>query len=1784
MKNQIINLIDSIEGFGNLIVTSPDGTIKQKYPFKNTITEHFKRALMSSIIYGDKEEIVASNGDILTHTRKWIILQANTNYPDGFVGGDGESRSGVIHGGDTGDNSADVGSGEFHNYAVDAAGNRPPGWVYGVGVNEQNNHGSYGWHAGNQFFTEASIPFPYYNSNKMIAHQFKVKVGTSGSPSNIINVKKGTANQFNWANNSSPGFGPIGETRTAVIGWIDSSQTTLSYGTSPSEVANDSDAEIFDFGQNVFVGMISQPGAPPGVTEPLFKPARENLRIAEGASNTGEMNIDSPYQKSKSWIELDHDDLKGTKSTVRQSLGAGRWKIASYYTSDPVLQVKYKLGGATVGANGQLEHVKNTTDNTLYTMEQEAGETPQAINRGDVIPADNSVKRKIWVDATSEFVEYSVPGTMDIAFYMSDNFKGDDAEDVIPYDYELDEPNGDFYWSFTSNVDMDVDHETWGSRKLDVATKGKILAIEVQNFPQRYKKDKRTVASMDDTLVEAETLAFHIPTTDIELDRNDNITVEYNFQFTKPTSVHDVEWNLQYIDHLARALNPVGTDERTGLPMQNTNSASRIQLSASTVFEQGVFESQNTSKPDFAGSQTFTNNFENGAANEVTRVSETVVPDSIRKKGLLWGGSLPTNSEGETMNTYLEYDSTPNGLGQPIHRRTTGEGENVEYSATGKWNKKFMRIWTSSEANKYANITVDDTALKSAIDFQDRPNNIDFDGDKFIDKRSYYHQVLNTPDLTNLTALSNNEKNDFFIQPNKFDYFKNLVTEMYDWQHRINFNNRKCQLFLTPHGTLARNMRAHIENTEWLKQTDYRTHYETGIKMTNEDSNDFLYNLETLWQNNARMFYDDLMNLTVDSGDAVYQKFLAVRKLAVDLLYLFDTIIDHEETHLIQEQVYNSGVMDSIVTLKTTTDARFDKPPIFFRVSYGHDGHALPQDMMDDDIQGRWKLRSDYNEILNEKFGEFLVTRQVTPTAAASAGALWDGAKWDDGLSERKLIEEWDEILDGANTPLPSTGYIEDTVAVGSSNMSPVLGLTPSPEDRAENRPGEIDFSDLYTVKSVDEIAPLKDKRHYLHGYPGITSYALPVSADTGQLAAFDKFLVQKTSTYRGGIGDQQHENIFLIWDGNLRIPVTLNENHKYWDGNAYVKIIGAVNPDGGAPIADAAGVPASAMYQYQHVSFYLDPNAHITDQSITTTYKTRPDARGEYGSGPPEADDNGVQRSTWISGDHYYIDWSNGGSNAVTLGDRYGHWFEGMSFNIKLHDFGVNPVLTCAHDHYKSLWDGTSGADAPQDGNYRGEVTNKFPLLPYDGTDQPWGDGNIEDQLQKYTQILCWDHNDLVTNAFVDPTQTDATSGTTLSQKWIFDPTKFGLTVESVSTGWWHDIVGFTDITYINARDMVDSHDIAAIGVDNEGNVNWNRAPFLLHDNDETIYNGNNDGSVKLKKATSFGIYDEGWFKAHQDPANRTLNNTTELDDWITLKGGTALKVYSDNGATDHGQIDDGAASPTVITTPGFSKTFPNLFVPKIINHYTGDFYIAKSLKHGNGANNEPSETDISNWAEGIAGDNDTGDPPLPTCAAVVAVLKSYIKKKGVEARSWSKRTLFNYIKSIAPYGMMDMYEFFDATPDEMRLELPHPSSDMFYGIIENPGGADGMTNIGSYVYLTEDYMWPTNLAVYTTASADAFNVAGDYTSGDENFVTAGESSPAAGQTIWNTTYLDAAGLGPAGAKWVVGERFVISLGTGGAADGSDAVQSETPTWTRGDKLEMTWTINPPITEQVSA
>ena len=67
MKKKITEFINSIEGFGNLVVTKPDGTI-QKHGFKNTITKHFRENLINAILYGDQETLFDSQGNELTDT------------------------------------------------------------------------------------------------------------------------------------------------------------------------------------------------------------------------------------------------------------------------------------------------------------------------------------------------------------------------------------------------------------------------------------------------------------------------------------------------------------------------------------------------------------------------------------------------------------------------------------------------------------------------------------------------------------------------------------------------------------------------------------------------------------------------------------------------------------------------------------------------------------------------------------------------------------------------------------------------------------------------------------------------------------------------------------------------------------------------------------------------------------------------------------------------------------------------------------------------------------------------------------------------------------------------------------------------------------------------------------------------------------------------------------------------------------------------------------------------------------------------------------------------------------------------------------------------------------------------------------------------------------------------------------------------------------------------------------------------------------------------------------
>ena len=51
----------------------------------------------------------------------------------------------------------------------------------------------------------------------------------------------------------------------------------------------------------------------------------------------------------------------------------------------------------------------------------------------------------------------------------------------------------------------------------------------------------------------------------------------------------------------------------------------------------------------------------------------------------------------------------------------------------------------------------------------------------------------------------------------------------------------------------------------------------------------------------------------------------------------------------------------------------------------------------------------------------------------------------------------------------------------------------------------------------------------------------------------------------------------------------------------------------------------------------------------------------------------------------------------------------------------------------------------------------------------------------------------------------------------------------------------------------------------------------------------------------------------------------------------------------------------------------------------------------------------------------------------------------------------LLALIRYYAPFGMMDLYFWHDETPDRFTLSFPDPKQDMFYGLIENPGGGDG-------------------------------------------------------------------------------------------------------------------------------
>ena len=906
MKKEIIKFVDSIEGFGNLVVTKPDGTT-QKHGFKNTITEHFRNNLINAILYGDEEKVFDENG------------------------------------------------------------------------NETPN----------------ANPSGYYWSNKLIGYQFKVTVGVGGTPNNYPSQAK--KNLVRDGFNKTIDFseineGQIGESRYNVIGTVDTNQAQLVDGFTPQELRLGKDInpdtgewttfnqqKAFDFSQNVFTGYTEVTQAIPGTSDPVeysiipglkqpkFRPARENVKLYYDGTETKTTttNIDKWTNMAKSWFDWDVVDpinYNGVQATLRQSMGAATWKVHAHKTNNEELVEKYGLGegydanGVAWGDPDSHGDGKTTsgTGGTIFSM------------------PDNS-----------KFVQYRendqlLRATITDDFYWNQNFDGEDSQEFFPVAFELYQPDERWYWSFSSKVENTArydlvqasDNKKWMARDVETQKTGQIIAIEVMNFPSKVN----IVGTQNELAVDPETIAYHCPTMDspIKIDRNDNLTVEYNFKFTTPQS-GTVTWNGMYLDELARAINPVKDTEQT------TNSANQIQMTGAVLFEKGVFEDTNEVHTVGGHRHTYVRN----------------VPDKIQKKSPKWTQSDSAVPVSDT--------NSPNS--PPVNNSASVvDGTIVDRELpNGKLNPNFARIWVSPYADLFVNKTggaanIDKDFTNDLISIDKSPevntaepynytnvpsvytaNTIEYRDDTWTDNRSFYAQSYNTYKYErNLSTTAGK-----FTAENGFDYFQHMVSLFFDNIQKIDFQRNRCQVFLSPYGNISKSIVRHAKLTEWLNTKEYSIYLDGNSNQTNvppaivegvSNGHIALYNIETIWQNGLRLFSTTPLETyptPVDPDNITPAEQLSITAFYTALHNVVDDAVvtlkfgstDSKDSFMIPSK--DEG--KSVIHLKATSDSRFLDPPAFFTVNYGSQfGHPVPGDMHDQKIESKWVLKDDWMKELNK--------------------------------------------------------------------------------------------------------------------------------------------------------------------------------------------------------------------------------------------------------------------------------------------------------------------------------------------------------------------------------------------------------------------------------------------------------------------------------------------------------------------------------------------------------------------------------------------------------------------------------------------------------------------------------------------------------------------------------------------------------------------------------------------------------------------------------------------------
>ena len=1724
MKKKITEFINSIEGFGNLVVTKPDGTI-QKHGFKNTITKHFRENLINAILYGDQETLFDSQGNELTDTN-----------PEG-----------------------------------------------------------------------------YYWSNKLIAYQFKVTVGkdtTDALLSSTIkdNVKNGFTSTLDYVTYGGASAQHLGESRYGVIGNVDTRQAQLIEGFNPQEMRMGKDLNpdtgewtsfnaqnAFDFNQNVFVGytpVLDGGGNPvPGLKQPLFKPARENVRIADNGNLLPTINIDKYTNWAKSWFDwdvLDSQAYGGTQSIIRQSMGAGKWTPAAFKTDDEEMIAKYQL------KNGK------DVNGTIWVNGSSGSDATPEVDDGRQYSADNGDGLEL------------IRGVVTKEFFEGSVFDGEDSKKFYAVDYTLDTPEERWYWSFntrsenTEKWNQNNPSNKWITRDVETEKTGQVVAIEVQNFPSKVMYSDDVFAGTYS--VDPETIAYYCPPAgnQIKIDRNDNLTVEYNFKFTTPTG-NEITWNGMYLDELARAINPVKDTE------QITNSANKIQMTGAVLYESGVFENtvDNPTETQVGHSvQTI------GGTNYTTK---RVVPNTIKKKHPTW---TQTGAETTTTNTNADPSGNRSNstiTGSTVHRKTANGANEGNFDPDGKLTSEFARIWVSPSADLF---TIDTGATDFTNDMKadadSSPYNYDysFGSTTWTDRRSFYAQTNHTRKVN----VSSNADNTFEID-SSFDYFQFMVSLLFDsTDGRIDFTNNRCQIFISPYGNIANAIIRHAKLTNWLNDYTVSTTVDVSgnIVATGTAGASPVINIETIWQNGLRLFGASDGNITSTGANTNNAGAVGDTLTATGLGLLHNYSDDAVKTLKMSSDSSDGSYMvrgtDTseaipVIDMKITSDSRFVTPPKFFTVNYGsQNGHPVPGNMHDQKIQSGWYLKEDWTDEL-DKLSE------------AGGFSQTSGFNWTDYYrsEDRDLIEQTTtNQKEHYLSPADPTGYgVEGFLKTGVfpehqmgnvnygvsvlhdyndhkvyTESESILGTDPVADFSGDNTHTILYGGELYSHGDGSVLWDFQKSPVVVVGYVDENALAIEepshrwteLHLQPHQITVVDDdsgTTIEGDFVFRKADATQKYQSFVYPDPGG----VTYND-FSYEAGNSYTVVTHPVFPTGhpnagddilGTNHADVAGNSPPNRWEYGNEWKYAPKTLTAGMDLIGTS------DNDSEGNSPPNA--------TWAVDDTYYK------SEILTAGGQLDVDFLAGS-QATWHD---SIVGTSAND---------ARGNPPQNGSW--DIGDSFVLAKWEIQDYDQFLGQKFSGRDGSESTIVWDFSEinypdrvLVFNANEGTTHSVVAEDAPNSR---FISNTINTLVSSEATYITYDgdrtldnyknfmvrlkqLVGSRNLKKVSLRDYIprtidfdptiyEKKMLTETGIQysyiKQGDTPVIDNSGVYSTSDTTISGGNN-----FAQALQQGYRETAPFRLSfaRDASNNNenisdnydfLDNTTlaqvidtELDGFKHAKDNSLIlkrdASYGRFGTTTSSNSDNSYSWPVPTNTPfgdftsaedkwgvdttahyGFTPTemedkFPvykcwtSRMIPSIKYDWyaddgetiiTGDFPIPASFRV-NGQVNQPLvgtseyndgsttmsyaerlmdeieegglipfpsivdmitlvktiETTPSESIKIQSATNITADPPEYTLADAKRLFFNHDFRKTVNGEEVdnevgdtvtvehyfrSDTQLMQFVTSIAPYGFKEMYEYDNATPNRMRLSLPHPDFHMFFGFVDVGAGSTGGANIG--------------------------------------------------------------------------------------------------------------------------